>query len=267
MRVVRLCCALVLSFSALPVSAQPRSGDRTPFDTESVKRGQALLVERCGFCHGSNARGGAGGSDLTRSEIVQEDERGKQLGDFLKTGRPERGMPPFELADREVIDLAAFLHEQISQAANRSSYKILDIVVGDPARGQAYFAKNCGTCHSAAGDLKGIGAKYDPATLQGRVVMPRGGGRGGVGAPWLQPTAIQATVKLKSGDVTAPLVRLTDFDVIVWDRKAQQPRSYLRTDGIPDVVLTDPLQPHIDMWKKWTDADMHDVTAYLVSLK
>jgi mono/diheme cytochrome c family protein len=257
----------MLSLLTLSLSAQPRSGDRTPFDMESVKRGQALLVERCGFCHGSNARGGAGGSDLTRAEIVQEDEGGKQLGDFLRVGRPERGMPPFELADREVKDLAAYLHEQISQAANRAQYKILDILVGDAAKGRAYFEKNCGSCHSAGADLKGVGAKYDATTLQGRIVMPRGGGRGGFGAPWLLPTAIKATVKLASGEITAPLVRLTDFDVIVWDEKTQQVRSILRNDGVPEVVLNDPLQAHIDMWKKWTDADMHDVTAYLVTLK
>src|SRR5262245_13526216 len=130
MRVARLSCVLILPLVALSAGAQPRSGDRNPFDTEAVQRGQALLVERCGFCHGSNARGGAGGSDLTRSEIVQEDEDGKQLGEFLRVGRPERGMPPFELAEREVKDVATFLHQQISLAANRSSYKILDIVVG-----------------------------------------------------------------------------------------------------------------------------------------
>src|SRR5687767_2134719 len=264
MRIVRvLGCAAVL-LAAPFASAQPRSGDKSPFDPEAVKRGRELLVERCGFCHGSNARGGAGGSDLTRSPIVQEDEGGVQLGEFLKVGRPERNMPPFELSDREVKDLAEFLHEQVSLAANRAQYKILDIVVGDPKKGEAYFARNCGSCHSASGDLKGVGAKYDPATLQGRMLMPRGG-RGG--PPWLQPTAIKATVKLPSGDITAPLLRLTDFDVVVYDAQTQRPRSILRHDGVPEVVVTDPLQPHIDMWKKWTDDDMHDVTAYLVTLK
>src|SRR6185436_2371848 len=217
------------------VFAQPRSGDRTPIDAEAVKRGHALLVERCGFCHGSNARGGAGGSDLTRSEVVQEDERGKQLGEFLKTGRPERGMPPFELADREVSDLAAFLHEQISLAANRSSYKILDIVVGDPKKGEAYFNRNCGSCHSATGDLKGVGAKYDPATLQGRVVMPRGGGRGGGGRGRGGPQGpvTTVTVKLPSGQsFSGALVRITDFDVTLRDADGVL-RSFTREGDVP----------------------------------
>ena len=35
----------------------------------------------------------------------------------------------------------------------------------------------------------------------------------------------------------------------------------------PESRVTDPLQAHIDMWTKWTDTDMHNMTAYLASLK
>src|SRR5436309_3347155 len=79
-------------------------------DQAAVDRGKALLVEQCGFCHGANARGGSGGPDLTRSVVVQEDEGGKQLGAFLRAGRPDRGMPKFDLPDAQMADLAAFLH-------------------------------------------------------------------------------------------------------------------------------------------------------------
>src|SRR6266545_4805583 len=89
------------------------------FDPEAVQRGQELLVARCGFCHGSNARGGASGPDLTRSAMVQEDENGKQLGDFLRVGRPERNMPKFELSPQELTDLGTFLHSTIYQIGNR----------------------------------------------------------------------------------------------------------------------------------------------------
>lgn len=281
MHITRVTCAAIVALAALAASAQQpapapapprRAPDEPQFDQVAVKRGQELLVERCGFCHGSNARGGAGGSDLTRSPIVQEDENGKQLGEFLKVGRPERNMPPFELTEQELRDLAEFLHETIYQASNRGGYKILDIVVGDPKAGEAYFNGNCRSCHSATGDLKGVGAKYDPATLQGRMLMPRGGGRGGPfgrRAPaYMEPTAVKATVKLASGEsVTGALVRLTDFDVTLYDPQTRRPRSWLRNDGVPEVTLADPLQTHIDMWRKWTDDDMHDVTAYLVTLK
>src|SRR5262249_35906704 len=136
-----------------------------PQDAAAAERGKALLVEQCGFCHGANARGGSSGPDLTRSVIVQDDENGRQLGDFLRAGRPDRGMPRFDFDDAQMSDIAAFLHAAIYLNSNRRLYKILDIIVGDPKAGEAYFngAGGCRTCHSPAGDLKGVGAKYEAA--------------------------------------------------------------------------------------------------------
>src|SRR5437762_1035326 len=109
------------------------------FDADAVDRGAQVLVRHCGFCHGSNARGAAGGPDLLRSPLVMEDENGKQLGDFLKVGRPDKGMPKVDLTTQEVADLATFLHSGIAAAANRSGYKILNILTGDPRAGEAFF--------------------------------------------------------------------------------------------------------------------------------
>ena len=241
-------------------------------DQAAVDRGKALLVEQCGFCHGANARGGSGGPDLTRSVIVQEDEGGKQLGAFLRVGRPDRGMPKFDLPDAQMADLAAFLHSAIYLNANRRLYKILDIVVGDPKAGQAYFngAGRCSSCHSPTGDLKGVGAKYEPTALQGRLLLPRGGrGSGPPSGPlYVEPTAIKVTVTLPSGEsASGGLVRLTDFDVILYDTAAGRVRSFLRNGDVPKVVVTDPLQAHVDHLTKWTDTEMHNMTAYLASLK
>jgi mono/diheme cytochrome c family protein len=244
------------------------------FDPAAVQRGQEVLVSRCGFCHGSNGRGGASGPDLTRSALVQEDENGRELGAFLKVGRPERNMPKFELSDQEVTDLASFLHSAIHLAANRGLYKILDIVVGDPKKGKAYFAGagRCASCHSPEGDLKGVGAKYEPATLQGRILMPRSGfGFGGPrrgGPPTLDPNAVKAKVTLASGEsASGVLLRLTDFDVTIQDPETKERRSWLRNDGVPAVELTDPLQAHVDLWRSWKDDDLHNVTAFLAGLK
>jgi mono/diheme cytochrome c family protein len=260
---------------AAPANAPVRVGDTSQGDAAAaVERGREVLIARCGFCHGTNARGGAGGSDLTRSPIVQEDEGGQQLDAFLKVGRPEKNMPKFDLPHQEVADLAAFLHATIRAVSNRGDYKILDIVTGDPKRGAAYFhgPGGCTSCHSADGDLKGVGAKYDPVALQQRMLLPRGGQRPGGGprrgfAPFLDPNAVKATVALPEGPVTGALVRLTDFEVTIYDAAAQQPRSFLRSDGRPPVTLADPLQAHVDLLRRWTDPDMHDVTAYLVSLQ
>src|SRR5262245_49920077 len=258
-----------------PQAAPPRQTARPEepqFDAAAVQRGQELLLARCGFCHGSNARGGSGGPDLTRSVIVQEDENGQQLDAFLKVGRPDRNMPKFELSSPELTDLATFLHATIYQLANRDTYQILDILTGDARAGEAFFngKGGCRSCHSPTGDLKGVGAKYDPATLQTRMLMPpRVGRRERDSAPaYLDPNALKATVTPASGSaVTGVLVRLTDFDVTLYDPASGQLRSWLRTDGVPSVAVTDPLQGHVDLWRKWTDDDLHNATRYLATLK
>jgi mono/diheme cytochrome c family protein len=263
-----------------PTPAHPPTDEEAGFDPAAVERGRELLVQQCGFCHGSNARGGQQGPDLTRSDLVQSDENGKQLGAFLKVGRPELKMPKFDLAEGDVSDLATFLHSTIQAVSNRGQYKILDIVVGDPKAGEAFFsgAGKCINCHSATGDLKGVGARYeDKVQLQGRLVMPRGGsrrrrgppGRGpGGDPPFLESTAVKATVKTAAGETfTGPLILLTDFDVTVYDPELQQARSWLRVDGVPSVTLSDPLQAHVDMLRTWTDTDIHNMTAFLATLK
>jgi cytochrome c oxidase cbb3-type subunit III len=258
-----------LSTGATPAG----QGGRTPaqFDQEAVERGAQILVRHCGFCHGSNARGAAGGPDLLRSPLVLEDEHGKEIGEFLKVGRPDKGMPKVDLTPQEVADLATFLHAGIAAAANRGAYKILDILSGDPKAGESFFngAGGCRACHSPSGDLKGIGARYDPVSLQSRFIMPprgRGGpGRGAAVEPQAPPATV--TVTLASGQsVTGAIVRLTDFDVTLRDR-AGIIRSWLRNGDSPKVVVNDPLQPHFDLLTRWTDADMHNMTAYLATLK
>jgi cytochrome c oxidase cbb3-type subunit 3 len=258
-----------------PPAQPPIAAADSPFDAASVDRGQQLLVSQCGFCHGSNARGGSGGPDLTRSALVQDDEGGKQLGELLRAGRPDNGMPAFQLSADQVTDLATFLHAAIFRNANRRLYQLLDILTGDPKAGEAFFngAGRCSTCHSPTGDLKGIGAKYEAVVLQQRLLMPRGGrGAGPAAGPpqpaYLDKNAIKVTVTLPSRQaMTGTLVRLTDFDVTLYDPKAEQIRSWLRNGDVPKVDVTDPLQAHIDMWTRWTDADMHNMTAYLASLK
>jgi cytochrome c oxidase cbb3-type subunit 3 len=261
--------AISAVFFSSGVSGAQQQALTAPGDGAAVDRGQAVLTEQCGFCHGVNARGGSGGPDLTRSALVQEDENGKQLGEFLHAGRPDRGMPKFDLPDAQLADLAAFLHAQIYLASNRRLYKILDVLVGDPRAGQAFFngGGKCSTCHSATGDLKGIGSKYDPVALQGRIVYPR---RGGVpGSPaYEDKSAVRATITPSSGAaVTGAIVRLTDFEVTIFDAATGQMRSWLRSGDTPKVLVTDPLQAHMDQLMKWTDADMHNMTAYLASLK
>ena len=265
------CAAWASLVGAIP-SAQQQA--LTPVaDAAAVGRGEKLLADQCGFCHGANARGGSGGPDLTRSALVQTDDEGRQLAEFLAAGRPDKGMPRFDLPRAQVSDLAAFLHAAIYANSNRRLYKILDIVVGDAKAGQAYFngAGRCSSCHSPTGDLKSVGAKYEPATLQGRLLLPRGRERA-AGSPvvpmYADPTALRVTVTPPSGEsVSGGLVRLTDFEVTLFDAGAGRTRTWLRNGEVPKVTVTDPLQAHVDHLTKWTDADMHNMTAYLAGLK
>jgi cytochrome c oxidase cbb3-type subunit III len=272
-RAVRLAAgAIAVSVGTAAAGHSFQGGRGGPqFDQDAVERGAQLVVRHCGFCHGSNARGAAGGPDLLRSPLVLEDENGEQLGEFLKVGRPDKGMPKVDLSPEETADVATFLHSRVAAAANRSAYKILNILTGDARVGEAFFngTGRCSTCHSATGDLEGIGAKYDPVTLQSRLIMPPRGrgaaGRGGSVEPQAPP--VTATVTLPSGEsISGALVRLTDFDITLRDQSGAI-RSWLRDGDTPKVVVTDPLKAHYDMLTRWTDADMHNVTAYLASLK
>lgn len=251
--------AIVLSIAFMAAQAPQTPHETAAADAATVERGQQLLARECGFCHGSNARGGSSGPDLTRSTLVLEDEDGKQLGEFLRLGRPDRGMPKFDqLSADQVRDLATYLHDTVRASVNRGAYKILDILVGDPKAGEAFFngAGRCVTCHSTTRDLRAIGAKYEPAVLQGRIVMPRG-----------RTTVVNATVTADGASFTGAVVRLTDFDVVLLDQTSGETRSWLRNGETPKVVVHDPLQAHVDMLMKWTDDDLHNVTAFLAGVK
>jgi cytochrome c oxidase cbb3-type subunit 3 len=241
---------------------------RRSVDAAAVQRGQQAFVLQCAFCHGADARGGAqGGVDLLQAPIVLEDEGGKQLGDFLKVGRPEKNMPKFDLRPRQVSDLAAFLRSRMGAASSRS-FKV-SILVGDAKAGADYFngPGRCTTCHSVTGDLKGIGGKYEPVMLQGRLVVPRGdGGYPGSDGPG-QDKPLRATVTPPSGEpISGAVVYLSDFYVTLKDASGKR-QTFVRRGDVPKVEIVDPLHAHVALLRSLTDKDMHDLTAYLSTLK
>ncbi len=253
-------------------AAAPRNAAVT-IDREAAARGQQLFVQECSFCHGPDARGGAeGGVDLTRSAIVNGDPTSAQLAVFLKTGRPPK-MPAFDnLTDAQVSDIGAFVRSQNLIAGGRAP--LVAIVVGDPKAGEEFFngPGKCNTCHSVTGDLKGIGSKYDVITLQGHIVLPRGkGGWPNIISPFqvTNPPDVpkKVTVTMPDGTVTTgDMISISDFDVVLRDGTGMR-RTFARNGNVPKVVVTDPLQAHIDLMKTLTDEEMHDLTAYLVTLK
>ena len=257
-----------------PRPADPGGGGRAagPLpDTAAVARGRQVFAQTCASCHGADGRGGPrGGTDLTRSPIATANDGGQQLSALLKTGRPERGMPVFSMSADDVIDLSAFVRS-IAAPAGGGRGSITAVVVGDAEAGAAYFkSAGCPACHSPTGDLKGIGSRLPPASIQGRAVMPRGSGgypRGFNSAPDPGEKPKTVTITPKSGEkITGTLLWITDFNVTLIDSSGVR-RTVARNGDIPKVEVTDPLQWHIEHLKKLTDKDMHDVTAYLVTLK
>ena len=61
-------------------------------------------------------------------------------------------------------------------------------------------------------------------------------------------------------------MRIDDFIVTLMDADGVT-HTFRRDGDTPKVEVRDPLQGHKDLLKVYTDKDIHDVTAYLVTLK
>ena len=224
------------------------------WDPAAVARGKTLYEADCSFCHGTLATGGNGGPDLVRSVLVNHDKKGDLIGPVIREGRVSKGMPKFNLAAARISDLVAFLHQRNRDARLRSTYKILNVAVGDATAGKAYFKAHCSSCHSPTGDLAGIATKYPGDELQQRWIYPQPG------------PAPRVTVTLASGQkYKDKLVHIDEFDVSLYDAQGTY-RSFPLTNGT-HAEVTDPLAAHYRLMNQLTDTDMHNVTTYLESLK
>jgi mono/diheme cytochrome c family protein len=239
---------------------------RTVEDQPAVERGRAAFSANCAFCHGADIRGGDGGPSLLRSSLVLDDQNGELIGPVIRAGRPDRGMPAFAVTPEQILDIAAFMHSFRVAGYDASRDRPASIVVGDAVAGERYFAARCASCHSPTGDMQGIAARIaDSRLLQQSWLMP--GSMVGRGAPRpARPRPPTATVTLPSGEkVEGALERVDDFSVSL--RLADGARRSFRTGRGVQVNVADPLQPHRDLLRTYTDADIHNVTAYLSTLK
>ena len=268
-----------------PAPGQGRGGGRATFpaqqralaDAATVARGKTLYEINCRACHGADLRGGdIGGPNLLRSQLVLNDQHGELIMPVVKNGRQNPGMPPMPalpLPDADIVAVAEYIHSVAftmrGQGSPPPGEEIeLDIVVGDAKAGQAYFASKCASCHSPTGDLQGIASRISsPMQLQNLWVTGGGGrGRGGAGGgPVSRP--VTGTVTQPNGSkLEGRLVRIDDF-VVVLSTDSGLPRTIRRFGDNPRVVVNDPLEPHRKLLTAYTDKDIHDVTAYLVTLK
>jgi cytochrome c oxidase cbb3-type subunit 3 len=288
--------AVALWAVAVTVHGQGRGGapqgfpaqQRPPGDPAVVARGKTLYETTCAFCHGRDLRGGdAGGPNLLRSLLVLGDQAGEAIIPVVKNGRTEKNppMPPLPLPEEDIKAIAEYIHSIAALSPRQgmppptNAASELKVLVGDAAAGEKYFASRCASCHSPDGDLHGIATRLaDAKTLQnfwvsggatgGRGSGRRGGrgaSRGGEQGP--NPSAITVTVTLPTGEAVAGrLGRIDDFfvSVVLEDGTV---RSFTRKGATPKVQLHDPLEPHRALLAALTDKDMHDVTAYMATLK
>jgi cytochrome c oxidase cbb3-type subunit 3 len=226
-----------------------------------VARGKALFERNCSFCHGPEGTGGNGGPDLVRSVLVNHDERGNLIGPTIRNGRPGKGMPAFpNFSDAQINDIVAFLHQRNRDARIRFTYRIGNVETGNANAGKAFFDEHCANCHSLQGDLAGIGGKYDPDQLQQLWLDPAQQLGSQQGIP---PESV--TVMLPSGrKFTGTLKHLDEFDVLLYD--AEGYHSFPITSGV-QVKIENPMQAHEELLKHLTDADIHNITTYLGTLK
>jgi cytochrome c oxidase cbb3-type subunit III len=238
--------------------------DRPADDPASVSRGKQVFSVNCAFCHGSDGRGGEGGPNLLRSPVVLNDRKGEIISAVVLNGRVEKGMPKFNLPMESIADIAAYVHSiKVGAASNFTPQMVL---VGNAAAGKAYFngTGGCNKCHSVTKDLAGVGA-MDPKTLQDTLFTGGGSGMLGIPSPTAPPRTV--TVTLPTGEpIKGKLVSVDDFVVVLTD--ADGNRRTIRRDGdVPQVAIINPLQAHLDMVRNWEDRDLHNVTAYLETLK
>ena len=249
---------------------------RPPGDPAQIARGKTLYGISCTGCHGTDLRGGdMGGPNLLRSQVALSDQDGELIGPIIQGSRQTTGMPAIPMSAADAKAVSTYVRSVLETIGRQGTPPSVgktapSVLVGDAAAGQAYFAAKCAACHSATGDLKGLAARVpDPKALQNTWVAGGGrGGRGGGGGANASPTRmVTAAVTLPSGEkAEGRLVRIDDFLVTIALADGTA-RTFRRTGDFPKVEVRDPLKPHRDLLAVYTDKDMHDVTAYLVTLK
>ncbi len=245
--------------------------ERPPGDPAQIARGKTLYGISCTGCHGVDLRGGdLGGPNLLRSQLALSDQDGELIVPVIQGSRQSGGMPAIPMSPEDGKAVAAFIRSVVATIGRQGMPPSVgqaapSILVGNVSEGKAYFAARCASCHSATGDLQGVAMRIpDPKVLQNTWVS--GGGRGGRGAAGGDARAAKVVVTLPGETVEGRLVRIDDF-LVTLSLADGSIRSFTRKGELPKVEVQDPMKAHRDLLSVYTDKDMHDVTAYLETLK
>jgi cytochrome c oxidase cbb3-type subunit III len=229
------------------------------FPAALVESGESSFGQNCAFCHGRDAGGGETGPDLTASTLVAQDNNGDKISAVIRNGRAEKGMPAFSsLSDQEISSLVAFIHTQKtkadSQQGGRRGVDVSDLQTGNADAGKRYFngAGGCSSCHSPTGDLAGVATRYQGLKLEQRLLYP-------------EHAEAKVTVTLPSGQtVSGKLAYRDEFTIGLHDSSGwyrSWPASQVK------VKVDAPAEAHADLLGKYTDDDIHNLMAYLQTLR
>jgi cytochrome c oxidase cbb3-type subunit 3 len=242
-----------------PAASKPAAAP--PFKSypqDLVRSGAALFRQNCSFCHGRDAGGGETGPDLTRSKLVAADVNGRKIGLVVRNGRPDKGMPHFDLTEQQIEGLVAFIrtqqHNALTRKGGRKGVDVSDLQTGNADAGKQYFegAGGCTACHSATGDLATINSRYRGLELEIQMLYP-------------QRAKSKVTVTPKSGEaITGKLAYLDEFTVALIDGAGTY-QSWRISDV--QYKVDAPVNAHIEQFSKYTDADVHNLMAYLQTLR
>jgi cytochrome c oxidase cbb3-type subunit 3 len=228
------------------------------YTAEQIESGGALFQQQCAFCHGRDAGGGESGPDLTRSKLVAGDKDGEAIAGVIKNGRLDKGMPKFTLGDAEITNLTAFVHSQqdksMAETGNRKGVDPSDLQTGNLEAGKQYFngAGGCSKCHSPTGDLAGVATRYEGLKLEQQMLYPR------------NAKAKVSVMPRKGQPVSGTLAFKDEFTIALTDCNGMYHSWHTK-----DVTfkVDNPVEAHVEQFDKYTDADIHNLMAYIQTLR
>jgi cytochrome c oxidase cbb3-type subunit III len=247
---------------------------RPPDDPAQVERGKQVYRATCRSCHGPDLRGGdMGGPNLLRSPVMLNDVSGELLLPIVRGSRANAGMPPIELNEADAQAVAIYVHSVLATARAQGAppagdVPALNVLVGDAAEGEVYFKEKCASCHSASGDLAGIASRV-PDAVQLQNLWVAGGRNDRDNDTDDSPSRRTVTATITpagSAKVEGRLDRIDDFIVSIVLADGTR-RTFRRVDDAPKIEINDPLAAHRKLLETYFDRDMHNVTAFLVTLK